>query len=427
MPISCRSTSAYWSRIPAARQLARGQISGLPPDVVDNAEKVIGYVTDWGQGLAGTFLLSLGGYLMSFSTFIINFSIGIILAYFLSLEIKDWKRIARDKTPNTFKRAFQFLRENVFVGIAGYLKAQGKLISITFVVIFIALLLLGVPNAFSIALLSAFFDILPLLGVGTVFIPWIIYLFIVGQTSLAIWLTALFLLVVLTRQILEPKITGDTLGVSAFTMLAFMIISLSIFGISGVILSPILMILLKALYDQRYFHRWIHSPKGEYENASNPTKSRNPSYDGARLFLLPRVRQDIHDAAEQLGRLIGRVHATVLRQYRNGVPRRSHRTVSDEPLIQPLLFHASVLAQFRICRQRPICRPLMLCPFHTPRPLPCRARSSASSSCSPARNGMARLDAAAGKQLAVPISNIAHEARFLHEPPCSSVTTRLAA
>ncbi|NBD26029.1 AI-2E family transporter [Paenibacillus glycinis] len=250
--------------------LLEDKISGLPPDVVDNAEKVIGYVTDWGQGLAGTFLLSLGGYLMSFSTFIINFSIGIILAYFLSLEIKEWKQVAREKTPNTFKRAFQFLRENVFVGIAGYLKAQGKLISITFVVIFIALLLLGVPNAFSIALLSAFFDILPLLGVGTVFIPWIIYLFIVGQTSLAIWLTALFLFVVLTRQILEPKITGDTLGVSAFTMLAFMIVSLSIFGISGVILSPILMILLKALYDQRYFHRWIHSPKGEFENASNP-------------------------------------------------------------------------------------------------------------------------------------------------------------
>ncbi|MFC4812285.1 AI-2E family transporter [Paenibacillus sp. GCM10023250] len=250
--------------------LLQDKISGLPPDVVDKAKDVIGYVTNWGQQLAVKFLRALGGYLMSFSTFIINFSVGIILAYFLSLEITEWKRLAKEKTPNTFKRAFQFLRDNVFVGIAGYLKAQGKLISITFAVIFIALLALGVPNAFSIALLAAFFDVLPLLGVGTVFIPWIIYLFIVGQTSLAIWLTALFLFVVLTRQILEPKITGDTLGVSAFTMLAFMIVSLSIFGISGVILSPILMILLKALYDQRYFHRWIHSPKGEFENATNP-------------------------------------------------------------------------------------------------------------------------------------------------------------
>ncbi|MBW7476137.1 AI-2E family transporter [Paenibacillus oenotherae] len=241
---------------------------GLPKGVLENANNAISYITDWFQKIAASFLTSLGGYLMSFSTFIFNFSIGIILAYFLSLEINEWKTTAKEKTPRTFKKAFFFLKDNVFSGIAVYLKAQMKLISITFVVIFVALLLLGVDNAFSISLLSAVFDVLPLLGVGTVFIPWIIYLFIVGKTSLAIWLTVLFLFVVLTRQILEPKITGDTLGVSAFTMLAFMIISLSLFGVAGVILSPILMILIKALYDQRYFHRWIRPPKGEYETAN---------------------------------------------------------------------------------------------------------------------------------------------------------------
>ncbi|WP_274652173.1 sporulation integral membrane protein YtvI [Paenibacillus humicola] len=241
------------------------KIKALPPGVLDKLNEAIAYVTDWGQRFAASFLKSLGGYLMSFSTFVLNFVVGMILAYFLSLEIADWKKTAREKTPRTFKTAFRFLKENVFSGIAGYLKAQGKLISITFVVIFAALLALRVDNAFSISLLSAIFDVLPLLGVGTVFIPWIIYLFIVGQTSLAIWLSVLFLVVVMTRQFLEPKITGDTLGVSAFTMLAFMIVSLSIFGVAGVILSPILMILIKALYDQRYFHRWIHAPAGEFD------------------------------------------------------------------------------------------------------------------------------------------------------------------
>lgn len=211
-------------------------------------------------------LLNIIGYVSSFSTFVFNFVVGIILAYFLSIEITTWKKTAEDKTPNTFKDAFFFLRNNVFKGIALYIKAQAKMISITFIVILIALVLLGVENAFVIAVVSAIFDILPLLGVGTIFIPWIIYLIIVGKISLAIWLSALFLAVVLTRQILEPKITGDSLGVSAFTMLAFMIVSLSLFGVSGVILSPILMILIKALYDQGYFHRWIHAPLGEFDN-----------------------------------------------------------------------------------------------------------------------------------------------------------------
>ncbi|MFC4102742.1 AI-2E family transporter [Paenibacillus xanthanilyticus] len=236
----------------------------LPDNVITGITEALDSVTQWGTNVAKNFLFSLGGYLTSFSTFIFNFAIGIILAYFLSVEIKDWKRTASEKTPRTFKNAFFFLKDNVFRGIAIYLKAQMKLISITFVVIFAALLALGVNNALAISALAAVFDVLPLLGVGTVFVPWIIYLFIVGKATLAIWLTVLFLFVVLTRQILEPKITGDTLGVSAFTMLAFMIVSLSLFGIAGAILSPILMILIKALYDQRYFHRWIRAPKGEY-------------------------------------------------------------------------------------------------------------------------------------------------------------------
>src|SRR5699024_4793633 len=168
-----------------------------------------------------------------------------ILAYFLSIEIEMWKRIARDKTPDTFKKAYVFLRDHVLKGIGGYLKAQAKLISITFAIIFISLILLRVNNAFAIALLAALFDILPLLGVSTIFLPWIITLFIIGNVQLAIWLSALLAVVVGFRQIFEPKIVGDSLGVSAFTMLSFMVISLALFGISGLVLAPVLIILIK--------------------------------------------------------------------------------------------------------------------------------------------------------------------------------------
>lgn len=241
------------------------QIEGLPPGLTDKLEEYVKLVTEKGSELATGFIGVLLSFLTSLSTFLLNFAIGIILAYFLSVEINDWKKIASDKTPKTFKTAFFFLKENVLKGIVGYLKAQIKLVSITFIIIFIALLILRVDNAFSISLLSAVFDVLPLLGVPVIFIPWIIYLLIVGQTTLAIWLIVLLGTVIIFRQILEPKITGDTLGVSAFTMLSFMIISLSLFGVAGMILSPILMILIKALYDHGYFHQWIHMPKEEFE------------------------------------------------------------------------------------------------------------------------------------------------------------------
>lgn len=233
----------------------------LPADLAEKSRDIVGAVTTYFSNLAQAFLKWLLGFMSSLTSFAVNFIVGIILAYFLSIEIKTWKTLAQRKTPKTFKTAFFFLKENVFIGIIGYLKAQMILVTITFFVVLIALLLLGVKNAFSVALLSGIFDILPLLGVSTVFIPWIIYLFIIGQTSLAIWLSIVLVVVLLVRNILEPKITGDSLGVSAFTMLSAIIISLSIFGVAGLILSPILIILLKALYEQGYLGRWIRLPE----------------------------------------------------------------------------------------------------------------------------------------------------------------------
>lgn len=241
------------------------QIDAFPVEVTDKVAEYTSFLTDAIANFSQWFLLWLISFLTSFSTFILHFVVGIILAYFLSVEIEFWKKAAKEKTPKTFKTAFFFLKENVLKGIGGYLKAQLKLISITFILIYVTLLILQVNNAFSIAVLSAFFDVLPLLGVSTVFIPWIFYLFIVGNTTLAIWLSVLLGVVILFRQILEPKITGDTLGVSAFTMLAFMIISLSLFGVAGLILSPILIILIKALYEQGYLKKWIRLPEDEYD------------------------------------------------------------------------------------------------------------------------------------------------------------------
>lgn len=240
----------------------------LPHDVTDRINSYISDFAAVAETWIKTFLSWLVNHVATFSTFIFNFSIAIVLAYFLSTEISSWRKLAQEKTPRTFKNAFVFLRDNVFRGLGVYIKAQAKLISISFTVIFISFLLLGVDNAFSIALLCALFDVLPILGIPVIFIPWITYLFIVGHTAQAIWLLVILVTVMLTRQILEPKITGNTLGVSAFTMLSCMIISLSIFGVAGLILSPVLVILIKALFDQGYLQRWIRMPSEEFD--ANP-------------------------------------------------------------------------------------------------------------------------------------------------------------
>lgn len=204
---------------------------------------------------------------------------------FLSMEIKDWRKIAHDKMPKTFKNAFAFLQGNVFKAIGSYLKAQLILISITFAIVLVGLFILRTGNEITMALVCAVFDVLPLLGVTTILVPWIIYLFIVGNTSLAIGLIILLAIVLIVRQLLEPKITGNSIGVSsAFLMLSFVILSTSAFGMAGLILSPILLILIKELIQQGYLQSWIYLPQEEFiispfaanGPASNQTSSAPP-------------------------------------------------------------------------------------------------------------------------------------------------------
>lgn len=241
------------------------QYHALPPDTIEQIQKSLSRLSEWATTFAGTFFNGLISVITSFSTFLVNLSIAVVLAFFLSIEIPFWRRVAQTKTPNTFKKAFEFLRDNVLRGIAAYIKAQLKLISFTFILVFIGLLILQVNNALSIALIAALFDLLPLLGISAIFLPWIGYCLIVGDLYLGIGLSVLLLIVLAFRQMMEPKITGDSLGVSAFTVLSAMIVSMSIFGIAGLILSPVLIILLKALYDQGYLKKWIRMPEDEFD------------------------------------------------------------------------------------------------------------------------------------------------------------------
>jgi len=241
------------------------KINAFSPDLVQSIQEYLKTVSDKIAVFLENVLIYLINSLSSISSLIINILLGIILAFFLSLEIDNWEKFAKEKTPNTFKIAYVFLKENVIKGITLYLKAQLKLISITFVLVLIGLIITGINGAFSIALIAAVLDLLPLLGVSALFLPWIIYLLIIKDFTTAIYLAVILVVVIIVRQILEPRITGESLGVSAFTMLSFMIISLSLFGIAGLILAPILIILLKALIDQGYLKEWIHMPSEEFD------------------------------------------------------------------------------------------------------------------------------------------------------------------
>lgn len=121
----------------------------------------------------------------------------------------------------------------------GYLRACLLLGLTTFLLTFMGLAVLGVPYAFLLAVLLAVVDLLPLLGTGIILVPWAVLCLLLGQVKLGIGLLILYGVSTLVRQILEPKLIGDGLGLHPLVSLGAMYAGLRLFGVWGMILSPL--------------------------------------------------------------------------------------------------------------------------------------------------------------------------------------------
>lgn len=237
----------------------------LSPNIVDFLQRKLTTIQEKIGTWSSPFFLSVLQTFRSFWSFVGEWMAGVILAYFLSLEVELWRKFFVAKTPNTFKRIYFFLSQKVFTSISTYIKARLLLMLILFVILFVTLLYFHVQNAFTVSLLGALLDIIPVIGLAMLFLPWLLYLFIVGSHVLAYKLIGLWLFAFAIKHILEPKIIGDSLGVSPYIMLSAMIVFYAVWGIIGLILAPLFLILLKALYVEGYFRKWIPIPKEEFE------------------------------------------------------------------------------------------------------------------------------------------------------------------
>src|SRR5699024_2333761 len=121
------------------------------------------------------------------------------------------------------------------------------LISITGCIIFISLSILRIEHALTIALLATAADLLPFVGTGIVFVPWIAYLFITGNYAMTINLLIIYMFIVISRQIIEPKVISANIGLHPLSALLALFIGIKIWGLLGVFIAPTLLVLLKAL------------------------------------------------------------------------------------------------------------------------------------------------------------------------------------
>ncbi|NOU69470.1 sporulation integral membrane protein YtvI [Paenibacillus sp. LMG 31461] len=178
-----------------------------------------------------------------------------LATFFISKDwyglIKRYKGIFSDVIVKTTK----LIRTDLQKALFGYLRAQLILVSLTALVVIIGLLILRVDYAITIGLLTGLADLMPYLGTGAVMVPWILYVFFAqGNIMLGIGLSVLYGVIVIARQIMEPKVLASSVGLDPLATLIAMFVGLKLFGLLGLIVGPVSLILITAFYRARIFH-----------------------------------------------------------------------------------------------------------------------------------------------------------------------------
>lgn len=216
------------------------------------------------QNVGSTIGTSLGNFIKHFFEFIPNIIswfpnaatiiiFSLLATFFIS---KDWDRFALmvgrlipANAKDSSKKVFVDLKKALF----GFIKAQLTLISITTVIILIGLLILRVDYAITIALVAGFVDILPYVGTGLIFVPWIIYEVITGDINIAIGLGILYIIVLVQRQIMEPKVLSSSIGLDPLATLIALFVGFKLIGFLGLIAGPVTLVIITTLYKANVF------------------------------------------------------------------------------------------------------------------------------------------------------------------------------
>lgn len=147
-------------------------------------------------------------------------------------------------------------------------KAYLLIVCVTFAEMSIGLTVLRLAGIFEsnyiviIAAITAIVDIIPVLGTGTVIIPWAVYSLIMGDIAMAIGLFVIYAVITVIRQVIEPKLVAGQLGLSPIITIAALYFGLKIFGVLGMFIMPVLVIMLKLLNDEGIIKIW-KSPSRE--------------------------------------------------------------------------------------------------------------------------------------------------------------------
>lgn len=223
-------------------------ISSIQTSFVTVADKIL---TSLGNGL-NTTVNVLYDVAVSLPQLLIYVIITILATFFICSDSDYIRESIENHVPNRWMTKLYNIVNGLIKSLGGYLKAQGIMICITFLEIFIFFKFYGIKYALILAIGIAIIDALPILGTGTVLIPWSIFNFIMGDIKMGVFLIILYLFVLVVRQLIEPRVVASQIGVYPLLTLLAMYTGVRLIGLFGVIVGPIVLIIVKNILEQFY-------------------------------------------------------------------------------------------------------------------------------------------------------------------------------
>lgn len=212
-----------------------GIIEKLPVEAQKILNDVWGNMSKYITGLVSPVANMSLDIVRSLPVMLVNLIVAVFVSFIFCTDGDRYIENIKNSIPNKIKTYGDLIKSDIKSIMSGWLLAQFKIMFIVFLVLAVGFISLHVQYGIFLAALTAFLDFLPLLGVGFIMWPWIGIELINMNWNMVLWLSIIYIATQVVRRVLEPKIMGDTMGLTPFKTILFMYLGFKIYGIGGMI------------------------------------------------------------------------------------------------------------------------------------------------------------------------------------------------
>ena len=232
-------------------------VNRLPADMQETLSHLAQQANTYAGELVGKLstptIAAVGNFARQLPGILIGIIMCLLSSYFFVAEKSQISTWFGEHMPRSVRERYHMIRDGLMKAVGGYFKAQLKIEVWMYVLLVIGFAILQVDYALLIALGIAFMDFLPFFGTGTVMVPWAIVKILSADYKMAIGHLIIWGVGQLARQLIQPKIVGDSVGVPPLPTLFLLFIGYKVGSVLGMILAVPLGLILYTMYKEGAF------------------------------------------------------------------------------------------------------------------------------------------------------------------------------